>query len=216
VQEEIDLAKREGRAPEYDSVPPPYSKALVRAEIRKEMLFLIPPMVLGALWWIATERVKPSHEMWQEVTSYHWVTGMLGAVFGALVGGFVVWITRILGTMGFGKVAMGLGDVHLMFGVGAVIGAGASTVAFFLAPFAGVVFAIYGLITASRRELPYGPYLSLATAFVMLFYCPIAAWMDAGDGGAGLPHSIVVRHRRRRRRRRRHALLRSGRWATCG
>ena len=70
-----------------------------------------------------------------------------------MVGGFVVWLTRILGTLAFGRVAMGLGDVHLMFGVGAIIGAGAATVAFFIAPFFGIALAIYMLLTGKRREL---------------------------------------------------------------
>jgi leader peptidase (prepilin peptidase)/N-methyltransferase len=100
-----------------------------------------------------------------------------------LVGGFVVWITRILGTLAFGREAMGLGDVHLMGAVGAVLGAGAAVVAFFLAPFFGIVLAIYLLATGTKKELPYGPYLSLGTAFVMLFYCPIAAWLAPGLEG---------------------------------
>ncbi|HZN66386.1 MAG TPA: prepilin peptidase, partial [Tepidisphaeraceae bacterium] len=94
----------------------------------------------------------------------------------------------ILGTMGFGREAMGIGDVHLMAAVGAVIGAGASTVAFFIAPFCGLVLAIYLLFSGRKRELPYGPYLSMATAIVMLFYCPIAARLAPGIAGL----SIVV------------------------
>jgi hypothetical protein len=39
------------------------------------------------------------------------------------------------------------------------------------------------LITGKKRELPYGPYLSLATGFVMLFYCPIANWLAPGLAG---------------------------------
>ena len=36
------------------------------------------------------------------------------------------------------------------------------------------------LLTGTRRELPYGPYLSLATAFVMLSYCQIAEYLTPG------------------------------------
>jgi hypothetical protein len=36
------------------------------------------------------------------------------------------------------------------------------------------------IITGTRRELPYGPYLSLATAFAMLYYCDIKAWLAPG------------------------------------
>jgi leader peptidase (prepilin peptidase) / N-methyltransferase len=135
------------------------------------------------VWWLATQRLGPVAAMWKTATSYDWVTGLLGSVLGALVGAFVVWITRILGTLGFGRVAMGLGDVHLMFGVGAIIGAGAATVAFFIAPFFGLVLALWMIATGTRRELPYGPYLSLATGFCLLFYCDIAAYLAPGMAG---------------------------------
>jgi leader peptidase (prepilin peptidase)/N-methyltransferase len=148
--------------------------------MRKEMLYLMPPMLLASACWALVTFVQPVQQMWLGATSYDWVTGFLGAVFGALIGGFVVWLIRILGTLGFGRVAMGLGDVHLMFGVGAVVGAGAVTVAFFVAPFFGILLAIYLLITGTRRELPFGPYLSMGTAFVVLFSCPILGYLTPG------------------------------------
>lgn len=114
-----------------------------------------------------------------------WFSGAMGSVLGAMVGAFVVWVTRILGTLGFGRLAMGLGDVHLMFGVGAIIGAGAVTVAFFLAPFAGMAIAVYLMLFGQRREIPYGPYLSLGAAATLLFYCPIADWLRPGLTGLG-------------------------------
>jgi hypothetical protein len=42
------------------------------------------------------------------------------------------------------------------------------------------------LLTGKRREIPYGPYLSLATAAVLLFYCPIAAYLAPGMKGLAL------------------------------
>jgi leader peptidase (prepilin peptidase)/N-methyltransferase len=89
-------------------------------------------------------------------------------------------MTRILGTLLFGRVAMGMGDVDLMMAVGAVLGGGSATAAFFLAPFFGILFSLYLWFLRKKREIPYGPYLSLATAFVMLFYCPIAAYFAPG------------------------------------
>jgi leader peptidase (prepilin peptidase)/N-methyltransferase len=177
-QREVERAARDGREPP----PPPneMTRAQIRAEIRKEIYFLMPPLILGALWVLACWKLPAVGAFWANATRYDWLTGLLGSLLGALVGGFVVWFTRILGTLGFGREAMGMGDVHLMFGVGAVIGAGASTVAFFIAPFFGIAIAIYMLLTGKRRELPYGPYLSLGSAFVMIFYCPIAAALAPG------------------------------------
>lgn len=169
-----------------DEAPPrEYSASEIRAEIRKEMLFLLPPLGLALAWGLLTWRVPGLARAWGNALDVRWVSGLLGSVLGALVGGFVVWLTRILGSVAFGREAMGMGDVDLMAGIGAVVGAGAATIAFFLAPFFGIAIAIYLLLTGTRRELPYGPYLSLATAFVMLWYCPIADCLTPGLLGLG-------------------------------
>jgi leader peptidase (prepilin peptidase)/N-methyltransferase len=180
-ERDLEAAKREGRELDYDA--PQYTPTQIRAEIRHEMLFLLPPLALAGLLAALVLGSDSMSRAWGSLVAHHWVSGFFGAVLGALVGGFVVWLTRILGTLAFGREAMGMGDVHLMAAVGAVVGAGAATVAFFLAPFFGLVLAIYLLATGNKRELPYGPYLSLATAFVMLFYCPIAAWLAPGMAG---------------------------------
>jgi leader peptidase (prepilin peptidase)/N-methyltransferase len=189
-----------GNAAVSDDEPEPreWSSWEVRKEMRKEMLFLLPALGLGIAAVFLVMKVPAIARWWDAAVSVRWVGALLGSVLGGLVGGFVVWLTRILGTIGFGREAMGMGDVHLMVGVGAVIGGGGATLAFFLAPFFGIVLAMYMLVTGKKRELPYGPYLSLATAFVMLFYCTIAeqfapgianlAWMLgrmlSGEGGA--------------------------------
>jgi leader peptidase (prepilin peptidase)/N-methyltransferase len=183
IEEEIREAKRRGEEPE--PLPPPYTKNQIRAEMRKEMLFLLPALAGAILWYELTTRVPAIHAAWYAAVQHDWVSGLLGSLFGGLVGALVVWLMRIFGTILFGRVAMGRGDVDLMFGVGAILGAGAATVAFFVAPFFGIVLALYMLITRKRRELPYGPYLSLGAAFVMLFYCPIADYLVGGITGHG-------------------------------
>lgn len=190
MQREIEQARRAGEVLEFEALPPEYTSAQIRAEIRKEMKFLLPPLILGAIWLLLCTRVGPVQRWWGGVMEQDWISGFLGAVWGALVGGFVVWLTRILGTLAFGRVAMGLGDVHLMFGVGAVIGAASTTLAFFIAPFLGILVALYRLIVRSHRELPYGPYLSLAAAAVLLFSCDIAIFLNLPAAGLGLAYLL--------------------------
>jgi leader peptidase (prepilin peptidase)/N-methyltransferase len=160
-----------------------YTPREVRAEMRKEILFLLPPLALGMAWLLATWKVPALSRQWQAVASIGWVGGLLGSVLGLLLGGFAVWFFRIAGSCGFGREAMGLGDVHLMAAVGAALGAGPATVAFFVAPFFGIGLSLYMWLLRKTREIPYGPYLSLATGFVMLFYCPIADYLSPGFTG---------------------------------
>lgn len=181
--QEVKRARKEGREPPERPKIRTYSKREIRGEIGHEIAFLLPPM-MGALGAALLVRYVPSIGVWWGgLMEYHWLTGLLGAILGALAGAFLIWLARILGTLALGRIAMGLGDVHLMFGVGAIIGAGPSVVAFFLAPFAGMVVGIYQLFSRKKHELPYGPYLSLAAAVTVIAYCPIADAFAPGMQG---------------------------------
>ncbi|MCS7033232.1 MAG: prepilin peptidase [Phycisphaerae bacterium] len=183
VEAEIETARRQGQPP--PALPPRYTFAQILSELFREILFLLPGLVLAAAAGLLVLHNPIVGEIWARWVAHESVRALLGALLGALVGGLVVWVTRILGTIVFRRVAMGLGDVHLMFGVGAVIGAGPVVVAFFLAPFFGMLLAVYMLLTGKRREIPYGPYLSLGTAASVLFYCRIADWLQPGLSGLG-------------------------------
>ncbi len=184
-EKEVQRAKKAGEEP--PKRPREYTRGEIRKEIGKEMLFLLPPMTLGLIAVLVLHFSKSLNASWTHLLQqYDWISGLLGSLFGALIGAFMIWIFRIMGTLGFGRIAMGLGDVHLMFGVGAIVGAGASIIIFFLAPFAGLLVGLYTLISRKRHELPYGPYLALATAAVLIFYCPIANYLRPGVEGISL------------------------------
>jgi leader peptidase (prepilin peptidase)/N-methyltransferase len=145
-----------------------------RVEILRELLFLAPAIVLAGIACLLVTKVDSLRLAWagvleSPVTGRH-IKGLLAAVMGYLVGGLWVWGTRILGTLAFGKEAMGLGDVHLMAAVGAVAGWIVPSVAFFLAPIFGLLWAVYLWLGRNQRELPYGPWLATASAAVMIFH----------------------------------------------
>jgi leader peptidase (prepilin peptidase)/N-methyltransferase len=143
-----------------------------RKEILREVLFLAPAIVLAAAAHVLVTHVPGIHNAWvallRSVEPHSF--GAAAAVFGYLVGGALIWGTRILGTLAFGKEAMGLGDVHILAAVGAVTGPIVPTIAFFVAPFLGLLWAVYLLISRGQRELPYGPWLAAASVLVMLGY----------------------------------------------
>ncbi len=183
IQDEMDRAKRAGELTEFEPLPPRFTPGQIRREISREMLFLLPPLILGGAFVAAAIYLPTIGRRLDQGEQIDGLTGLLGSLLGAMAGAFTVWIVRILGTLAFRKVAMGLGDVHLMFGVGAVIGAEGAVLAFFIAPFFGILVALYTLIVRRSREIPLGPYLSLATAIVMLFYCQIAGRVNPGLQG---------------------------------
>jgi leader peptidase (prepilin peptidase) / N-methyltransferase len=148
-------------APEDDTIPH-------RREILKEIVFL-SPIILGAMITLAVYRGVPAVERgWDQVMACPMAAGLFGSLWGYLIGCGVVWATRILGTLAFGREAMGLGDVHLMGAAGTLLGAEMIVVAFFVAPFFGLVWASIQWLSRKTRQIPYGPFLSLAVGLVMI------------------------------------------------
>ncbi len=93
---------------------------------------------------------------------------LLTALCGVAGGAGTVWAIRIVGKVALGVEAMGFGDVTLMGMVGAFIGWQAASLAFFLAPFAGILVAVFQWIVVRETRLAYGPYLCLATLGIIL------------------------------------------------
>jgi len=131
-----------------------------RLEVMREVLFLAPIIACAlAVFWL-TKNMAPIRGFWLAFAGKPVVAGLFGGVFAYFIGCGVVWTTRILGTLGFGREAMGLGDVHLMGAAAACIGAVPVTVAFFIAPFFGLGWALVQLFFKKTRQIPYGPFLS--------------------------------------------------------
>lgn len=148
-------------APDSDTIPH-------RREILKEIVFL-SPIFLGALITLAMYQwIGAVERGWAQVMANPMAAGLFGGLWGYLIGCGVVWATRILGTLAFGREAMGLGDVHLMGAAGALLGAEMIVVAFFVAPFFGLAWASIQWLSRKTRQIPYGPFLSLAVGLVMI------------------------------------------------
>ncbi|MDA0802673.1 MAG: prepilin peptidase [Planctomycetota bacterium] len=135
-----------------------------RREMGPEAAFL-GLVGLGALaGWCADSWLSPI----REVAS---VQVLSACCAGFLVGGGIVWIVRILGTLAFGREAMGLGDVHILAAAGAVLGWRDPLLAFVLAPFPALLWTVGQRCLrppGSRRELPFGPYLVIGLAVVLV------------------------------------------------
>ncbi len=151
-----------------------------RVEVLRELLFLAPALTLGVVGWLVVEHFPAARQAWTRWTSAgsapH-VNALMSAWVGFLVGGAWIWGTRILGTLGFGKEAMGMGDVHLMAGAGAVVGWKAISLAYWAAPMMALVLLMWLVLLRRQRALPFGPWLAAGTVAVMLAYDPIVAYL---------------------------------------
>ncbi len=158
-----------------------------RVEVMREVLFLLPVLALAMGAWLLLRQVPAAGRWWGgffdaavHPTLAPRVAGVGGALFGFLIGGAWVWGIRILATLGFGKEAMGMGDVHILAGVGAVTGWVVPSLAFFVAPLCGLPLVLIVFLKRGQRELPFGPWLAVGTVMVMLFYDGMVKYIGPG------------------------------------
>lgn len=101
-------------------------------------------------------------------------------VEGLLIGGAIIWTIRVVGTVLLRKEAMGFGDVTLMAMIGSFVGWQPLPMVLFLGAILGLVHAVLrflgivvrwlrgGKFSGALRPIPFGPYLSLAAALLVL------------------------------------------------
>lgn len=107
--------------------------------------------------------------------------GLAASLAGAAVGGGVVWYFRIAGQWVFRREAMGFGDVTLMAMIGSFLGWQPVLLVFFLAPACALTVVVTRWLIGQllptgakwEREIPFGPYLSLAALIVILGWKPL-------------------------------------------
>jgi leader peptidase (prepilin peptidase)/N-methyltransferase len=155
-----------------------------RREMVRELIFLLPCM-LGMLLGLLVSQNLPATGPPPLIQSF------AAACAGYLVGGGLIWGIRIVGTLAFGREAMGLGDVHLLAAVGATLGWFDPIPIFFIAPFFGLFWVLIGvwlgsLVRSVRRELPYGPHLAAAAVCVILLR-PGVEWIWGHTLGQAFP-----------------------------
>ena len=162
-----------------------------RREMRHETMFLALPAAGLLMPWVLQDFFAGG--AWLPL----WLTVAGNVAFGAAIGATLVWGTRVLGTLAFGKEAMGLGDVHLMAAVGAVLGPIDVTLAFFVAPFVGLFFvalqqSLAGLTRTGHTAVPYGPSLCLGALIVLGFGGRILDVVLSGTGEVPLGPAYLL------------------------
>lgn len=180
-----------------------------RQEMVKELAFLAAPILLAIATGVALFRMNVTlptgpgkagvmgEIIKADAVPPLWLFVLAGCLLGYLIVGGILWAIRIFGTLGFGKEAMGMGDVHLMAAVGACLGWIDGTLAFFLSAPVALIGWVVGWAIAKMggsnkgTTLPFGPWLSIATVLVFVFK-PVIEWgltllTNAPPPGVNLP-----------------------------
>ena len=109
-----------------------------------------------------------------------WVVSLAGAGIGALIGGGSLWLMGWTWEKLRGIEAMGLGDVKMMFMVGAYLGWRLTILTIFVGVSTGSIVGVF--LMARQREknmqmlLPFGVFLGLGAIAALLFGGPLVEW----------------------------------------
>ncbi len=146
--------------------------------------------VVGVLGLIGSAGIAA---VWCGAGLFPWA-GLLTALVGMAAAGGLVWLVRIIGRVTLGREAMGFGDVTLMAMIGSFLGWQTSLIIFFAAPLAGAVSGLLMLLLRWGREIPYGPFLCLATALALVFWAPLWAYIEGPFLvlGAFIPGLVLI------------------------
>jgi leader peptidase (prepilin peptidase)/N-methyltransferase len=106
-----------------------------------------------------------------------WLVSLAGSLLGGLVGGGSLWLVGAIWKHLRGVDAMGLGDVKMMFAVGALLGWRLTLLSIFLGAFSGAVIGVF-LISRQKEkdmqtQIPFGIFLGIGSIVALLFGEPI-------------------------------------------
>lgn len=159
-----DFEEQDEDSDEFERI---FNLSLEKARIFKYLSIFIGAVVGAAL--LVTVKNPPI-----------WLISLYGAIFGALIGGGFLWLVGEAWKKFRGVDAMGLGDVKMMFAVGALLGWRLTLLSIFLGAFSG---AIIGVFLVSRQkekdmqtQIPFGIFLGIGAVIALLFGEQLIGW----------------------------------------
>lgn len=147
------------------------------------------PLFIGALLVRAVLPLVSSGDLFGDLNIWptssmlgypNWFVSLTGALLGALAGGGFLWVVGELWKRLRGVEAMGLGDVKMMLGVGALLGWHLTLLTIFFGACGGAVIGSALIAIKKDKDLqshiPFGIFLGLGAIISMLFGSQLISW----------------------------------------
>lgn len=96
------------------------------------------------------------------------INGVVMPILNGLGSFALLYLFKVFGDAVFQRESLGGGDIKLLFVIGLVLGFDMSIVIIFIASFIALPLSVISLIKNDNNILPFGPYLSVASAVVLL------------------------------------------------
>jgi leader peptidase (prepilin peptidase) / N-methyltransferase len=110
------------------------------------------------------------------------VISLADALFGAAIGGGLLWGISELYFRVRGREGMGFGDVKMMLMAGAFLGTKRTLLTIFAGSLLGSILGVAFILVRrkdSDYELPFGTFLGLAAMLVVFFGTPVVNWYQS-------------------------------------
>lgn len=137
---------------------------------------VVYPLVFGSEYFTDLQHSPLTYFQDQPV----WLVSLIGAIFGGLVGGGFLWLVGEIWKRLRGVEAMGLGDVKMMFGVGALLGWRLTFLSIFLGAFSGAIIGLFVIYRQKEKDMqaqiPFGIFLGTGSILALLFGEPLINW----------------------------------------
>lgn len=140
---------------------------------------LFVPNVYGVEWLDIP--VEPGYTLSTEAPSLYLAGfSFINSILGALIGGGSLWLVGWLWKRLRGVDAMGLGDVKMMFMVGAYLGWTLALVTIFIGFLTGAIGGVLFMYKSGKRDLsmqlPFGIFLGIGAIVSLLFGTDLVNW----------------------------------------
>jgi leader peptidase (prepilin peptidase)/N-methyltransferase len=152
---------------------------IVRRGFKKAIVYFLETLrrspstrLLSTMWGIGLACILVAYGT---LPAVRW-EALLSSLFGIGLGGLLVWGFRLVARWAMGQEALGFGDVTLMAMIGAFFGWQIVWIAFFMAPFFGLIFVIVVWVVTRDNATPFGPYLCAATLYAILDWNKLWGW----------------------------------------
>jgi leader peptidase (prepilin peptidase)/N-methyltransferase len=103
----------------------------------------------------------------------------INSALGIVIGGGIILVIRLAGSLIFKKESMGIGDIELAAMIGAFLGWRYIIISLFLGFFLGAVAGIFLILSKikSREDMiPFGPFIVLGSLITLLWGEKILSW----------------------------------------
>ncbi len=157
---------------------------LARREALREIAWLLPGIVAGALAYAAVALTPSGSSWWRYFSGFAPVAGALYAIHGAIIAAAAGWLVRIFFTLAFGKEAFGVGDIYILAAAGACGGCDIALLGFLFSVGVALLGFAIGLAMKRSSLIAFGPPLALGFLIALWLSRPServlgAFWSDA-------------------------------------